>query len=288
MFDWTTLYKLNHDEYEESEETTFSYPAKILPPSPQNIAKSIVIIPDLKIEMTANDVSLIDTSSVSYKPNFNVWLTNNSNKLGNYEVDLKSLLDPTLLINTFNDLKRYYKSITIYYDYVIETKEEIKNSHDNKLVVYSTNETFRPAKSENISKTIDLKDLILSNHNPTINEYKQEFLHPNDNNDENGLAYIYTYSNNNSMPYNLIGYEFNLSVHFGSLGRTVNKNYETNSCIALSIVDNKHLKWNFYLQANLGKIECINDWKNNLIYTHGKRYISNIKTNIYKIILNSR
>ncbi|WP_342266926.1 hypothetical protein [Spiroplasma endosymbiont of Villa modesta] len=287
-FNWTTLYKLNHDEYEESEETTFSYPAKILPPSPQNIAKSIIIIPDLKIEMTANDVSLIDTSLVSYKPNFNVWLTNNPNKLGNYEVDLKSLLDPTLLINTFNDLKRYYKSITIYYDYVIETKEEIKNSHDNKLVVYSTNETFRPAKSENISKTIDLKDLILSNHNPTINEYKQEFLHPNDNNDENGLAYIYTYSNNNSMPYNLTGYEFNLSVHFGSLGRTVNKNYETNSCIALSIVDNKHLKWNFYLQANLGKIECINDWKNNLIYTHGKRYISNIKTNIYKIILNSR
>ncbi len=287
-FNWTTLYKLNHDEYEESEETTFSYPAKILPPSPQNIAKSIVIIPDLKIEMTTNDVSLIDTSSVSYKPNFNVWLNNNSNKLGNYEVDLKSLLDPTLLINTFNDLKRYYKSITIYYDYVIDTKEEIKNSHDNKLVVYSTNETFRPAKSENISKTIDLKDLILSNNNPTINEYKQEFLHPNDNNDENGLAYIYTYSNNNSMPYNLTGYEFNLSVHFGSLGRTVNKNYETNSCIAMSIVDNKHLKWNFYLQANLGKIECINDWKNNLIYTHGKRYISNIKTNIYKIILNSR
>ncbi|WP_458257591.1 hypothetical protein [Spiroplasma endosymbiont of Dactylopius coccus] len=27
-FNWTTLYKLNHDEYEESEETTFSYPAK--------------------------------------------------------------------------------------------------------------------------------------------------------------------------------------------------------------------------------------------------------------------
>ncbi len=287
-FNWTTLYKLNHDEYEETEETTFSYPAKILPPSPQNIAKSIIIIPNLKVEMTTNDVSLIDTSSVSYKPNFNVWLTNNSNKLGNYEVDLKSLLDPTLLIKYFNDLKRYYKSITIYYDYVIETKEEIKNSHDNKLVVYSTNETFRPAKSQNISKTIDLKDLILSNNNPTINEYKQEFLHPNDNNDENGLAYIYTYSNNNSMPYNLTGYEFNLSVHFGSLARTVNKNYETNSCIAMSIVDNKNLKWNFYLQANLGKIECINDWKNNLIYTHGKRYISNIKTNIYKIILNSR
>ncbi|WP_425382851.1 hypothetical protein [Spiroplasma endosymbiont of Melieria omissa] len=30
MFDWTTLYKLNHDEYSETEETTFSYPAKII------------------------------------------------------------------------------------------------------------------------------------------------------------------------------------------------------------------------------------------------------------------
>ncbi|WP_342276982.1 hypothetical protein [Spiroplasma endosymbiont of Nebria brevicollis] len=44
-FNWTTLYKLNHDEYKETEETTFSYPANILPPSPQNIAKQIVIIP---------------------------------------------------------------------------------------------------------------------------------------------------------------------------------------------------------------------------------------------------
>ncbi len=287
-FNWTTLYKLNHDEYEESEETTFSYPAKILPPSPQNIAKSIIINPDLKIEMTANDVSLIDTSLVPYKPNWNVWLANNPNKLVNYEVDLKSLLDPTLLINTFNDLKRYYKSISIYYNYDIETKEEIKNSADNKLVVYSTTETFRPAKNEDTSITIDLKDLILSNNNPTINEYKEHFSLLHGDFGEDGLAYIYTYSNNNLMSYNLTGYEFNLSVHFGSLGETVNKKYETNSCIAMSIVDNNNLKWNFYLQANLGKIECINDWISNLIYTHGKRYINNIKTNIYKIILNSR
>ncbi len=107
-FNWTTLYKLNHDEYFESEETTFSYPAKILPPSPQNIAKSIIINPDLKIEITANNIPLTDTSLIPVKDNLYNWWNANSNKLVNYEVDLKSLLDPTLLIKSFNDLKRYY------------------------------------------------------------------------------------------------------------------------------------------------------------------------------------
>lgn len=32
-------------------------------------------------------------------------------------LDIKSKLDPTLLIKIFEDFKRYYKSITIYYEY---------------------------------------------------------------------------------------------------------------------------------------------------------------------------
>ncbi|WP_342253477.1 hypothetical protein [Spiroplasma endosymbiont of Zeiraphera isertana] len=150
-FNWTTLYKLNHDEYEESEETTFSYPAKILPPSPQNIAKSIIINPDLKIEMTANNIPLTDTSSIPVKDNTENWWQVNKSKQVNYEVDLKSLLDPTLLIKTFNDLKRYYKSITLYYNYDIETEKEIKNvSFFYNTIKITTNlsgtENFRPSK----------------------------------------------------------------------------------------------------------------------------------------------
>ncbi|WP_339049328.1 hypothetical protein [Spiroplasma endosymbiont of Colias croceus] len=127
-FNWTTLYKLNHDEYSESEETTFSYPAKIFSPSPQNIAKTIIIIPDLKVEMIANNLPLTDTSSIPVKDNTENWWQVNKSKQVNYEVDLKSLLDPTLLIKSFNDLQRYYKSITIYYDYDIETEKEIHNN----------------------------------------------------------------------------------------------------------------------------------------------------------------
>ncbi len=111
-FNWTTLYKINHDEYEEIEETTFSYPAKILPPSPQNIGKSIIINPDLKIEMIVNNIPLTDTSDIpDYKDNTENWWLANKNKEVNYEIDLKPLLDPTLLINTFNVLKRFDKSI---------------------------------------------------------------------------------------------------------------------------------------------------------------------------------
>ncbi|WP_342254564.1 hypothetical protein [Spiroplasma endosymbiont of Zeiraphera isertana] len=72
---------------------------------------------------------LKDTSSIPVKDNLDNWWNANSNKLVNYEVDLKSLLDPTLLIKSFNDLKRYYKSITVYYDYDIETIQEVHNNY---------------------------------------------------------------------------------------------------------------------------------------------------------------
>ncbi|WP_308149434.1 hypothetical protein [Spiroplasma sp. AdecLV25b] len=72
MFNWTTQYKTNHDEYEETEETTFSYPASILSPDPMNVAKQIVIIPtNPSLEINFDNALLFDmvNREVFYYPN---------------------------------------------------------------------------------------------------------------------------------------------------------------------------------------------------------------------------
>ncbi|WP_375318222.1 hypothetical protein [Spiroplasma endosymbiont of Virgichneumon dumeticola] len=169
---------------------------------------------------------------------------NNPNKLVNYEINWKSLLDPTLLINTFNDLQRYYKSITIYYGYNIETKEEIQNSPDNKLIKYSSIESFNPAKIEDTSTTIELKDLKFNKDKPQENLYENTWYHTANSDTTSGMAYNYFFSDNRQMPYELIGYNFNLSIFFGT-GTKVDESYENKSCISMSIVDN-NLSWIFY------------------------------------------
>ncbi|WP_342217502.1 hypothetical protein [Spiroplasma endosymbiont of Amphimallon solstitiale] len=125
-FNWTTLYKLNHDEYEESEKTTFSYPAKILPPSPQNIAKQIVIIPkNPSIEVNIPENHIFTHTQYKLIWDYDSWVENVFPKIKPLEINInfKDYLDPTLLIKTFNDLKRYYKSIDVYLSYEYETEE---------------------------------------------------------------------------------------------------------------------------------------------------------------------
>ncbi|WDA54804.1 MAG: putative adhesin [Spiroplasma endosymbiont of Drosophila atripex] len=288
-FNWTTLYKLNHDEYEESEEITFSYPAKILPPSPQNIAKSIIIIPDLKVEMTANNIPLTDTSSIPVKDNTENWWEANDSKQVNYEVDLNSLLDPTLLIYTFNDLQRYYKSITIYYNYDIETEKEIKNVSTTEITTnLSGTESFNPAKEiKNTSITINLKDLILRDIPPRNGNHFYHWKHANSDyeyiKNRTGTSYMYGLSDSD---YILNSYEF--TIKDSGAFHDWNIEFNNKKSIGLSIVNDK-LKWNFYLQGTLGKIE------NRIIidsvpvqYGYGYITIKSLKINIYKIILNNR
>ncbi|BDT04606.1 hypothetical protein [Spiroplasma ixodetis] len=287
-FNWTTLYKLNHDEHSETEETKFSYPAKILPPSPQNIAKSIIINPDLKIDMTANDIDLTDTSSIPVKDNTENWWLANQNKQVNYEIDLKSLLDPTLLIYSFNDLQRYYKSITIYYDYNIETEKEIKNVSTTEITTnLSGTESFKPSKNENTSITINLKDLILRNIPPRDGNHLYHWKHANSDYEyiksRTGTSYMYGLTDSD---YILNSYEF--TIKDNGAFHDWNIEFNNKKSMGLSIVNDK-LKWNFYLQATFGKIE------NRIIIDtvpvqHGYAYITikSLKVNIYKIILNNR
>lgn len=283
-FNWTTLYKLNHDEYEESEETTFSYPAKILPPSPQNIAKSIIINLDLKIEMTANDVSLIKNGYSNIKE----WEDKNTSKFNKYELDLNSLLDPTLLINTLNDLQRFYKSITIYYSYKFETISNSKNSDLTTIDINS--ETFTPSKEETTSITIDLKDLKINKGNFPDSGFFSKFgtVAPKEVTDYFANAYYKSISNYNVFTsYSLCEYTFDLKIKksYDSYEQKISNDYP----IAFSIINNSEkLNWIIYLQSNLGKIEYTNSAQREPDKSWAYRYISNLKSNINKIVLNAR
>ncbi|WDA53791.1 MAG: putative adhesin [Spiroplasma endosymbiont of Drosophila atripex] len=283
-FNWTTLYKLNHDEYAETEETTFSYPAKILPPSPQNIAKSIIINPDLKIEMAANDVSLIKNGYSNIKE----WENKNTSKFNKYEVDLNSLLDPTLLINTFNDLQRFYKSITIYYSYKFETISNFKNS--DLTIIDINSETFTPSKEETTSITIDLKDLKINKSNFPDAGFFSKFgtVAPKEVTDYFANAYYKSISNYNVFTsYSLCNYSFDLKINksYDSYEQKISNDYP----IAFSIINNSEkLNWIIYLQGNLGKIEYTNSAQREPDKSWAYRYISNLKSNINKIVLNSR
>ncbi len=284
MFNWLTLYKLNHDEYEESEETTFSYPAKILPPSPQNIAKSIIINPTkLSINAHNNNIPLINMHNIPISDNTNVWLDNNNVSGVNQTFDLKSLLDPTLLINTFNDLQRYYKSITVYYDYDIETN----SSYENRTLDFqgftvttnfSTTETFRPAKNEDTSMTIDLKDLMFKNYISSTSFKEWVPINTPQYSGHMGYAKAYWKTNNN---YLLNNYDFNLKQDNEYGFAKINTNLVNDNSISL-LIQSENLKWTFHLDVTLGKIEGRIDG------AYAERNIYNISANIYKIILNSR
>ncbi|WP_342275750.1 hypothetical protein [Spiroplasma endosymbiont of Nebria brevicollis] len=286
-FNWTTLYKLNHDEYEESEEITFSYPANILPPSPQNIAKSIIIIPDLKIEMTANDVMLITENA---EDNTKEWLNNNKTINTSKDINLKDYLDPTLLINTFNDLQRYYKSITIYYNYDIETTHNSKNADSGSTKININSESFHPAKEEDTFLSIDLKDLNLNNGDYPQSFYNVDFYVIPYNYVDN-LAIVYFNSNNNWKYYKLVETEFNLKIEYTQpIGSSYFYEQKINSYypINLSIINNNNLNWTFYLEANLSKIEFKNHTPRDQDKSSAYRFMNNIKSNVYKIVLNAR
>ncbi|WP_342267080.1 hypothetical protein [Spiroplasma endosymbiont of Villa modesta] len=272
-FNWTTLYKLNHDEYSESEETTFSYPAKILPPSPQNIAKSIIIISDLKVELNYNDIPLVTTPNNSITDNTEEWFNNNSAVSKNIDIDIKSKLDPTLLINTFNDLKRFYKSVTIYYNYNVNS---VSDKHGSG---YNTKESFNPAKELNSSIEINLNDLIFSKSIPNIDK-KKHFEKGKIGSHSSGYAYAY-YQGNKSQ-YNLVTYQF--TVIAGTEAK-INNNNPIGFDILSNSKDNLNWKINIFVTPCKGHVETIIDFGEN---SYAKIYTNQEVASIYKIILNAR
>ncbi|WP_425377155.1 hypothetical protein [Spiroplasma endosymbiont of Aleiodes alternator] len=176
-FNWTTLYKLNHDEYSESEETTFSYPAKILPPSPQNIAKTLLFIPNnptYSADLPIKNLFVVnENNQLIY--NEDEWINNVGLKIKPLEInlDIKSKLDPTLLINSFEDLQRYYKSIDLYISWDYKTNE-YKGGKANFL---NTKEDFI-LKNHTQMYPFNLKDLRYYKDNKYLEIKSNNVIHP--------------------------------------------------------------------------------------------------------------
>ncbi|MBP1526201.1 MAG: hypothetical protein H9Q67_06900, partial [Spiroplasma ixodetis] len=255
------------------EETTFSYPAKILPPSPQNIAKSIIIIPDLKVELNYIDIPLVSTTNNSITDNTDEWFNTNSPVSKNVDIDIKSKLDPTLLINTFNDLKRFYKSVTIYYNYNVNS---VSDKHGGG---YDTKKSFNPAKELTSSIEINLNDLIFSKSIPNIDK-KKHFEKGKIGNHSSGYAYAY-YQGNKSQ-YNLVTYEFTV---IAGIESKFNNNNPIGFDILSNSNDNLNWKINIFVTPCKGHVETIIDFGEN---SYAKIYTNQELASIYKIILNAR
>ncbi|WP_425377401.1 hypothetical protein [Spiroplasma endosymbiont of Aleiodes alternator] len=115
-------------------------------------------------------------------------------------------------------------------------------------------------------------------HNPN----KNQLIHLES---ESGIANIYGITNKH---YDFNSYRFEIKDN-GNIGGWDNS-FENDTFLNYCVVNN-NLKWNFYLQATLGKIEnmwYINEKISEDNKAYARIYINSIKVNIYKIVLNSR
>ncbi len=287
-FNWTTLYKLNHDEYSETEETTFSYPAKILPPSPQNIAKQIVIIPaNPSIEVNIPETHIFTHTQDKLIWDYNSWVENVVPKIKPLEINInfKDYLDPTLLIKTFNDLKRYYKSVDVYLHYEYETEEFINRQAGG----CSTIEEFKPSKSQTFLFSKDLKELSIYN-NPLKLKYYED----------NNIIYhglFAGYYGNGKIGIEIDRNEYNLySIESTYMQSKIEDNITTQSIenqkdtmLGFCDLSDKEFKWKIQLLPNIMQLELgIFSEKLVLGIIQYIRYYKYYKLTISKIVFNPR
>lgn len=122
LFNWTTFYKCGVDITDLAEQTTFSYPANILPPIPQNIAQNIEITyQNLDINYNVDvDMSklAINWNTSPNTPNYNKdRFFDNQNDYKPKTVKIGSIpwtsFDPSLNIKNLQDLKKFYSKIRV-------------------------------------------------------------------------------------------------------------------------------------------------------------------------------
>lgn len=126
LLNWATVYKTNFDEFDPTENTTFSFPAEILPPTPQNEIKPVSF--DVEWEKIYNfpETNNIwplpnDIPGVKYcnTPTNDAWVSeNNANAFGEVLGGIK-FTNPTfpseLNIKNYSTLAKYYKTISFQY-----------------------------------------------------------------------------------------------------------------------------------------------------------------------------
>lgn len=292
LFNWTTQYKLNHDEYSETEETTFSYPAKILPPDPINVAKPIEIeTKNLIINKSEVNNELVNITSNSVSDSTQDWIDKNKNNNSVSQiVNIKELLDSSLFINSFNDLKRFYKSISINYSYKFTTNENISNEVIRLPGDLTINTNFKTSESfsnKELNSTIEisLNDLIFKEYNKIAS--KKYFNKINTPAYKNHCGYAGAWFESSSQ-YKLNNFNFNLNQNNEVGFLKIDYNLINNNSISFNIQDNNDLIWKFTLDVVLVKIEGKIYNTSNKQYAYGKRYSSNINARISKVILNPR
>ncbi|WP_174480556.1 hypothetical protein [Spiroplasma endosymbiont of Danaus chrysippus] len=291
-FNWTTLYKLNHDEYSESEETTFSYPAKILPPSPQNIAKQIVIIPtNPSVEIILQNWNiLMHNNQEIYKDDTN-WIKNNIPLIKPLEINInfKYYLDPTLLIKTFNDLKRYYKSVDVYLHYEYETEEWPKIIYDNII----TTENFIPNKSQTLFKSYNLSELFYytkENKMKVFEDFKIEYYQVSSRiNQYVGVSKIGLIPNNINNLYEISKNSLYSQVNY-SYDKNINMNSENSTYLGFYDLSDKDFKWKIQLFPIINQIQGA-DFQiqpEGFTWVEKNILVKKYKLTISKIVFNSR
>ncbi|WJG70700.1 hypothetical protein [Spiroplasma ixodetis] len=291
-FNWTTLYKLNHDEYEESEETIFSYPAKILPPSPQNIAKQIVIIPkNPSIETTLQNWNiLMHNNQEIYKDDTN-WINNNVPLIKPLEINInfKDYLDPTLLIKSFNDLKRYYKSVDVYLHYEYATEEWPKIIYDDII----TTENFIPNKSQTLFKSYNLSELFYytkENKMKVFEDFKIEYYQVSSRiNQYVGVSKIGLIPTNINNLYEISKNGLYSQVNY-SYDKNINMNSENSTYLGFYDLSDKEFKWKIELFPIINQIQGA-DFQiqpEGFTWVEKNRLVKKYKLSISKIVFNSR
>lgn len=279
MYNWTTQYKTNHDEYEETEQPNFSYPASIIPPDPENVVKEIVFDTNLNVTLDYKDVDLIKDDATGNHDNTAAWF-NANNPVENYTIlDIKPLLNPTLDIQNFEDLKKYYESVTVYYKFNIETVNGVNNNNSSN---FNTTESFHPGTHlESSWPPIELKDLSFSDSLPNFNQSK-DF-------DSNGNLYGgggYAFFKTDSTKYPLLSYEFTLTETGNG---HINETLSNNNAIGFDFIKNSddYLSWKVSIFISPGKIDGEYN-RTGLANAYAQRYTNVGSADITKIVLNPK
>ncbi|WP_252320992.1 hypothetical protein, partial [Spiroplasma endosymbiont of Lariophagus distinguendus] len=268
--------------------------AKILPPSPQNIAKTLLFIPDnptYSIDLPLEKVFNVDNNyNMSYNPNN--WINNIAPKIKPLEInlDIKSKLDPTLLINSFEDLQRYYKSIDVYISWNYKTSK-----HTNTSAIYLdfyTSQIFSQKEEYTHMFTYNLKDLnyyndkrelIINAENYNINKYKFDL-----NYNYYGIATMGKTLNNKNNLYKLNEKIINVTAN-ENRGTLYTKKYDSEILLGFKNLDNSRL--NFNLQLFPAYIYSISNRSSGPSHGENLFYAENVDSysiSISKIVVNSR
>ncbi|WP_342266480.1 hypothetical protein [Spiroplasma endosymbiont of Villa modesta] len=306
MFNWLTLYKLNHDEYEESEENTFSYPAKILPPEPMNVVKPIIIIPKnptYSADLSLEDLFIVNDGKLKYS-SYN-WDNHVLPKIKPLEInlDIEERLDPTFLIKNFEDLQRYYDSIEVYLSWEYNTEEIKKGNHVSlHAFILDSSEEFSN-KIENFVFKTKLNQLIYYNDNKKIIKKNENQIIDiiGGNQAYTGLATIGIKVNNENNLYNLynkvVGKE-SIKINgkreryvepTGGIITELNINDNSYMYLGFKNLNNSRLNFNleffpFYLCLDLQAYNFPNNTKKQTIRAITKKY----SLTISKIVINPR